>query len=205
MEYPDRKELTELENSLVARFISGDGGAFAGLVDIYKDRVHQFILCILGPDREAEDIAQEVFIQIYKSLKTFRRESSFGTWAYALTRNVCRRRLRDRGRDAGLFGGADEESGYEPRDTAPSIEIKFENEETGKLIRAAVDGLSPLHRSVIFLSCWERLSYEEIAGALDIPVGTVRSRIHNAMAALAKRLRPVLKPGTEVNEHEMPV
>ncbi|MDO8805560.1 MAG: RNA polymerase sigma factor [Elusimicrobiota bacterium] len=192
MEHPDRKELIELENSLISRFIGGDAEAFAGLVDIYKDRVHQFILCILGPDREAEDIAQEVFIQIYKSLGAFRRESSFGTWAYSLTRNVCRRRLRDRGREAGLFSGDDGESGGEPRDAAPSVEIKFENEETGKIIRAAVDGLSPLHRSVIFLSCWEHLSYKEIAAALDIPIGTVRSRIHNALAALSTRLKPVL-------------
>jgi len=200
MEYPDKKRAVELENDLVSRFIDGDGEAFAGLVELYKDRVHQFIICILGADREAEDIAQEVFIQIYKSLGAFRRESAFSTWAYSLTRNVCRRRLRDRGREAGLFAVADGENGDEPRDSALPAEIKLENDETGEIIRAAVAGLSPLHRSVIFLSCWEHLSYEEIAGTLDIPVGTVRSRIHNAMAALAQRLKPVLNPGTEVND-----
>lgn len=205
MEYPDKKELTALENSLVLRFQEGDEEAFAGLVELYKDRVHQFIICILGPDRESEDLAQEVFIQIYKSLGSFRRESAFGTWAYSLTRNVCRRRLRDRGREAGLFAETDGESGRQLPDPAPSTELLFENEETGEVVRAAVGGLSPLHRSVLFLSCWEHLSYEEIAAALDIPVGTVRSRIHNAMAALSRRLRPVLNPGPEVNEHELPV
>lgn len=195
MEYPDRIISIDLENGLISRFRGGDTEAFAGLVELYKDRIHQFVLCILGPDREAEDIAQEVFIQIYRSLGAFRGEAAFSTWAYSLTRNVCRRRLRDRGRETGLFGGAAVDGGYEPRDTAPSIEIKLENAETGEIIRAAVAGLSPLHRSVIFLSCWERLSYEQIAEALDIPVGTVRSRIHNAMAALAQRLKPVLNPG----------
>lgn len=188
MDYPDKNERTNLENGLISRFLAGDTDAFTGLADLYKDRIHQFIICILGPDRESEDITQEVFIQLYKSLGNFRRESAFSTWAYSLTRNVCRRRLRDRGRESGLF--ADEEEGSDLSDRAPSIETVFEREEDGRLVRAAVDGLSPLHRTVLFLSCWERMSYEEIAAALEIPVGTVRSRIHNAMAALALKLDP---------------
>lgn len=188
MDYPDKNERTNLENGLISRFLAGDTDAFTGLADLYKDRIHQFIICILGPDRESEDITQEVFIQLYKSLGNFRRESAFSTWAYSLTRNVCRRRLRDRGRESGLF--ADEEEGSDLPDRAPSIETVFEREEDGRLVRAAVDGLSPLHRTVLFLSCWERMSYEEIAAALEIPVGTVRSRIHNAMAALALKLDP---------------
>ena len=205
MDHSDRKSLAALENSLIENFRKGEDDAFAGLAELYKDRIHQFILCILGPDREAEDIAQEAFIQIYKSLKSFRGGSAFSTWAYSLTRNVCRHRLRDRGRKAELFGNLDDTAGYDLPDMAPSMEINLENQETGKIIRAAVDGLSPLHRTVIFLSCWEHLSYEEIASALDIPLGTVRSRIHNAMTALAQELKPILKPGTEVNDHEMPV
>ncbi|MDA8130367.1 MAG: sigma-70 family RNA polymerase sigma factor [Elusimicrobia bacterium] len=191
---PDKKELAARENALAERFIGGDVSAFADLVELYKDRVHRFITCILGPDRESEDIAQEVFIQVYRSLESFRRESRLSTWIYALARNVCRRRLRERGREAGLFAAAADEDGYEPPDAAPSAESAFEGMESGRAVRDAVDGLSPLHRSVIFLSCWEQLSYQEIADALDIPVGTVRSRIHNAMAALAARLKAVLAP-----------
>ena len=169
-------------------------GMLDDLIRRFGDRVYKRAYYHVRDRYMAEDIAQEVFIQIYRSLGAFRREAAFSTWAYSLTRNVCRRRLRDRGREAGLFGGADDGSGYEPRDTLPSVEIKLENEETNEIIRAAMAGLSPLHRSVLFLSCWEHLSYEEIAGALDIPLGTVRSRIHNAMAALARKLKPVLNP-----------
>lgn len=194
MEYQDKKELKILENALISHFLGGEADAFAGLVELYKERVHQFIICILGPDRESEDIAQEVFIQIYKSLGGFRRESAFSTWAYSLTRNVCLRHLRDRGREAGLFSRIDDDGGHELPDTAPSVEAVFESAESGEAVRAAVGGLSPQHRSVIFLSCWEHFSYEEIAAALDIPVGTVRSRIHNAMAALAIRLKPAATP-----------
>ena len=171
----------------------GGNADFAVLVDQYKDRIHQFVLCILGPDREAEDITQEVFVQIYTSLKSFRRDSSFSTWAYAVARNVCRRRLRSRGREPLLFSAdTDDSTVYEIPDGAPAHEIVLENEETQKAVRDAVDALSPIHRTVIFLSCWERLSYAEISVALDIPVGTVRSRLHNAVAALAQRLRPAL-------------
>ncbi|HBB67264.1 MAG TPA: hypothetical protein DCZ93_08180 [Elusimicrobia bacterium] len=190
MEYPDKKDLAVLENKLVSLFLGGDLDSFARLVDLYKDRVHQFIICILGPDRDAEDLAQEVFIQIHNTLPGFRREAAFSTWVYSLTRNVCRRRLRDRGREAGLFAETGGDGGYELPDKGPSVEASFESAEDGRRVRDAVAGLSPLHRSVIFLSCWERLSYEEIAAALGIPVGTVRSRIHNAMAALAQKLDP---------------
>jgi len=189
---PDKDELAARESCLTERFISGDVSAFAELAELYKDRVHGFVACILGPDRESEDIAQEVLIQVYKSLSSFRREARLSTWIYALARNVCRRRLRERGREAGLFAAAKDESGYELPDAASSAEAVFEGAESARAVRDAIDGLSPLHRTVIFLSCWERLSYQEIADALDIPVGTVRSRIHNAMAALAIRLKTVI-------------
>lgn len=199
MDYRDKKERMAAENDLISRFLGGEPAAFARLVELYKDRVHQFIICVLGPDRESEDIAQEVFIQIYRSLSNFRREAAFGTWVYSLTRNVCLRKLRDRGREAGLFAANDWDGACELPDTAPSVEAAFENGESAERVRAAVDGLSPLHRSVLFLSCWEQLSYAEIAAALDIPVGTVRSRLHNALAALARELKPGLNPCAEVN------
>jgi RNA polymerase sigma-70 factor (ECF subfamily) len=201
MDYPDKNALAMLEKGLIERFRNGEEDAFAGLAELYKDRLHQFILCILGPDREAEDIAQEAFVQIYKSMGSFRGDCAFSTWAYSITRNVCRHKLRARGREAGLFGELGENDGSAP-DMAPSFDLDLENKENGELVRAAVDGLSPLHRAVIFLSCWERLSYGEIARALDIPIGTVRSRIHNAMAALAQKLKPAFNP--EVNDNEMP-
>lgn len=193
MELTDKNSLAELENGLVARFKGGDDAAFAGLADLYKDRIHQFILCVLGPDREAEDIAQEAFLQIYRSLPAFRGDSAFGTWAYAVTRNVCRRRLRERGREAAfLYEG---EAPADLPEAGPSHELALESAETRELVRREIAALSPLHRSVIFLSCWERLSYAEMAEALDIPVGTVRSRLHNALAALGARLNKVFTEG----------
>ena len=136
MDRPDKNALALLEKGFIERIRRGDAGAFAGLAELYKDRLHQFILCILGPDREAEDIAQEAFIQIYRSLGSFRGDCAFGTWAYSITRNVCRHKLRERGREAGLFSELGENDGSVP-DRAPSVELDLENAETGKLVRAA--------------------------------------------------------------------
>jgi len=193
MDSPGRHNSAAQENELISRFLGGEHAAFAGLVELYKNSIHQFIICILGPDRDAEDIAQEVFIQIYNSLSSFRRDSSFSTWAYALARNVCRRHLRSRGREPILLNeSTDDKTINEIPDGAPPHETIIENAETQKIVQEAINGLSPIHRTVLFLSCWERLSYAEISLALDVPVGTVRSRLHNAMAALAQKLRPVL-------------
>ena len=192
MDYPDRNTLAAREKELLERFIKGDENAFAGLADLYKDRIHQFILCILGPDREAEDIAQEVFVQIYRALPSFRGGSAFSTWAYAVTRNVCRHRLRARGREAGFMQDSDGGVLWNVQEPGPGPGPALESEETKRIVRAQIAMLSPVHRAVIFLSCWEKLSYAEIAQALDIPLGTVRSRLHNALAALALRLKPAL-------------
>lgn len=200
MEYPDRQKSESRENAAIGRFRNGETAAFAELAELYKDRIHRFIACILGPDREAEDIAQEAFVQMYRSLGSFKGGSSFGTWAYAVTRNVCRRRLRARGRETPLFDREEEGPRREPPDPAPSQDAALESAETKALVRSAVDGLPPIHRAVIFLSCWEGLSYAEIAEALEIPVGTVRSRLHNAMLALERRLGPA--PGREKRKEQ---
>lgn len=192
MVLPDITRFAAPERDLIARIRNGDDKAFSGLVEMYKDRIHQFILCILGPDREAEDLVQEVFIQIYRSLPAFRGSSSFSTWAYAIARNVCRHQLRKRGRDNIFTAGDESEALYSIPESGPTQELAMETEETKALVRSGIDALSPIHRSVIFLSCWEKLSYAEMAEALGIPVGTVRSRLHNALAALAERLKTVL-------------
>ncbi len=182
------------EMTLIKRAANGENGAFAELVDLYKDKIHCFILCVIGPDRESEDIAQEVFIQIYRSIKSFRGDSNFSTWAYAITRNVCLHRLRVRKRENALIAHNGDAAVFDIPDSAPGQEMSFESKEAKKQIRLVIDSLSPIHRAVIFLSCWERFSYKEMAEALDVPLGTVRSRMHNAMAALAKKLKPAFNP-----------
>jgi RNA polymerase sigma-70 factor (ECF subfamily) len=188
----DKSQAKSRENDLAKLAGAGDFHAFSELAEIFKDRLHQFILCIIGPDREAEDLTQEAFIRIYKALPSFRGDCAFSTWAYAVTRNVCRGALRKRGREADILEDAGEERLARAADQAPLPGELLGSRETAAIVRTEIEALSPIHRAVIFLSCWEKLSYEEMARALDIPMGTVRSRLHNALAALSARLRKAL-------------
>ncbi|MDQ7774328.1 MAG: sigma-70 family RNA polymerase sigma factor [Elusimicrobiales bacterium] len=188
----DKSRARSRENDLARLAGTGDLRAFSELVEIFKDRLHQFILCIIGPDRETEDLTQEAFIRIYKALPSFRGDCAFSTWAYAVTRNVCRGALRKRGREGDILEDAGEERLARVPDRAPLPGELLGKRETAAIVRAEIEELSPIHRAVLFLNCWEKLSYEEMAQALDIPLGTVRSRLHNALAALSARLRKAL-------------
>lgn len=190
----EREARTQRDRDAVARFLAGDETAFTVLVDAHKDNVHQFVRSLLGA-AEAEDQAQEVFIQVFRSLRSFRGDSSFSTWLYCLARNVCRHRLRALG--AAKRGPAGDIDLLELPDGEPSLLARLEAEETRALVRAAVNDLPPGHREVIVLSHWERLRYEEISAVLEIPVGTVKSRVHNAVAALTKALLPRLRQAEE--------
>ncbi len=190
----EREARAHRDKEAVARFLAGDETAFAVLVDAHKDNVHQFVRSILGAG-EAEDQAQEVFMQVFRSLRSFRGDASFSTWLYCLARNVCRHRLRALG--AAKRGSTEEIDSLELPDGEPTSFARLEAEETRALVRAAVDELPPGHRAVIVLSHWEGLRYEDISKVLEIPEGTVKSRVHNAVAALTKALLPRLQQGEE--------
>ena len=190
----EREARARRDKDAVGRFLMGDEAAFVVLVDAYKDSVHQFVRSLLGAG-EAEDQTQEVFIQVFQSLRSFREDSSFSTWLYCLARNVCRHCLRALG--AAKRGPTEEIEPLDLPDGEPSPLARLEAEEMRALVRAAVDDLPPAHRAVIVLSHWERLRYEEISEVLEIPEGTVKSRVHNAVAALTKNLLPHLQQAEE--------
>jgi RNA polymerase sigma-70 factor (ECF subfamily) len=185
MENTEAKESAERDAALVRRFLAGDEEAFSSLVALYQDGIYQFALWHGGATREAEDLAQEIFIEAFKSMKNFRGESSFKTWLYGLARNVCLYRARKNG--SGRMLQENEEFAEVP-DTFNHC-AEMEREEEMQSVREAVNGMPQIYREIILLREWENMSYEEIAQALAIPVGTVRSRLHNATLLLAKHLR----------------
>jgi len=173
------------DEELAGRFAAGDRAAFDALVRRHKDRVYRFVLCQGAGAADAEDVAQEVFIQLFRSAASFRGDSSFVSWLYALTRNV---HLTHRRRRAAIVERCVElehdEKHLEIPDGAPPLDQALEREERRRALKAALDALPAIHREAILLKDVEGLSYQEIAHALGIPLGTVRSRIHNATAAL---------------------
>jgi RNA polymerase sigma-70 factor (ECF subfamily) len=190
----------EGDEALLASFVAGRQEAFDGLVARHRDRVFQFARWYARADRDgAEDIAAEIWIEVFRSSASFRSESSFRTWLYSIARNVCLGWIKRRGAaNARLLPlEGEDDAPVEIPDGEPPVLDALERQEREKIVRAAVESLPPHHRVVLLLREWEGLSYQEIARALDLPLGTVRSRLHNALA----RLTLLLKTALEENVH----
>ena len=169
------------DERLVDRFLGGDRAAFDTLVRRYQDPVYRFVTWSIGDD-EADDVAQDVFVEVYRSLATWRRRSIFRTWLYGVARNVCRRHARRVAARVPVHGRIDVDDLPDPSDPALRAAQRDAN---AVVLLAAIAGLPPGQRATIMLRAWEGLSYDEIAAAMNVPVGTVRSRLHAARRTLA--------------------
>lgn len=185
------------DEDLLRRGVLGERNAFAELIYRHQDGVFQFVTWYIGSSvQEAEDLTQDVFLQVCRSAGSFKGRSSFRTWLYSVTRNLCHHRLRARKQQLTKLeplNSLDEEQLLQIPDYRPSALEAITNGDQDRLVREAVEKLAERHRIVLALRDWQDLSYEDIAKALAVPVGTVRSRLHNARAALAELIRPVLE------------
>jgi RNA polymerase sigma-70 factor, ECF subfamily len=176
---------------LARRFAAGDAGAFDELLSRHRDALFRFTRWSLGAARdEAEDITQDVLVEIYRSLPRFEGRSRLRTWMFGLARNVCRQRRRARLRASSNPTRSVELSASlrDLPDGSVDLDGALERREIREAVGLAIESLSPEQRSAVLLRDIEGLSYEEIAEVLAIPLGTVRSRLHNARLALAGRL-----------------
>lgn len=186
------------DERLVRAFAAGDAAAFDALVVRYKDMVYTMCSYLLGDADEAADQAQETFVKVYRSLKTFRFESSFSTWLYTIALNTCRNRLKSlsyRLRRKTVSLDDTDETGRAVMQIAdescrPSGEL--EKKELMNHVRQAIAGLSVDHRTVIVLCDIKGLTYEEICRITGRDMGTVKSRISRARNELKARLKGYL-------------
>jgi len=180
----------ETDEALAAAAASG-GAAFDELFRRYAPRVRHFVAWQTGGGEDAvEELTQEVFFQVYRSLPRFAGRSTFRTWLYALAGNVCRHHVRRRKRRLHWFASPEEDGPAidEMPDLAPTVVERLARRELHGEVRKQVARLPTPYRSVLLLRDWEDLSYAEIAEVLAIPVGTVRSRLHQARSRLAAAL-----------------
>lgn len=182
------------DQELVARVKAGDKQAFNVLVEKYQHKLVKLISGYVHDQNEALDVTQEAFIKAYRALPNFRGDSSFYTWLYRIGLNTAKnhlvswnRRPPDNDIDAQDAERYDIESRLKDHDTPEAIAQRDEIERT---VIMAIEELADDLRTAITLRELEGLSYEEIAQAMDCPIGTVRSRIFRARDAIAKRLRP---------------
>jgi RNA polymerase sigma-70 factor (ECF subfamily) len=187
-------EQSDLE--LVKRAQRGERGAFDLLVLRYQHKVVKLVARLLRDQAEAEDVAQEAFVKAYRALGSFRGDSAFYTWLYRIAVNTARNSIASRQRrplDYEADLSESELSAVESRmrhgDTPEAAVLSEEIRET---VNRAVGELPEDLRTAIILREVEGLSYEEIAAAMDCPVGTVRSRIFRAREAIDRNLKPLL-------------
>jgi RNA polymerase sigma-70 factor, ECF subfamily len=186
--------------SLVRRVQRGDKGAFDALVLKYQHKVVKLVMRYVRNPVEAEDIAQEAFIKAYRALPQFRGDSAFYTWLYRIAINTAKNALVSRDRSPVDFDldlqNPDESYDMHARlkDSATPEALAL-TDEIRAVVDSAIEALPEDLRTAIVLRELEGLSYEEIATAMDCPVGTVRSRIFRAREAIDRRLREVFEGG----------
>lgn len=186
--------MSELERTLLRRLRDRDERAFRELVETHRDRVFNITYRMLGDRAEAEDVAQEVFISVFKTIDTFRAEAKFSTWLYRVTVNHCKNRIKylarrhDRDRDE-LDETSHETNGAAgvPRHAQPDRAL--EGAQLEVLLQEAIAHLDDDQRVVVVLRDVEDLSIEEICEITGLPDGTVKSRLHRARLVLRKRLQ----------------
>lgn len=174
------------EKDLICRAARGDAEAFRQLVEAYQTPAYCLAARMCGPD-SAEDVTQEAFLAAWRALPEFRGDCRFSTWLYRLVSNAaidCLRREKKH-RDTG------DVDDLELPDGGPSPQEQAERSDTRDAVRRALDRLSPEHRQVLLLRFMQELDYGEIARALNVSEGTVKSRINRAKS----KLREVLAAG----------
>lgn len=173
---------------LIAETLKGQTAAFGKLVQKYQDRLYNTIVHVAGNAEDARDIVQEAFLQAFVKLDSFKGISAFYTWIYRIALNLAAG-LRRKQRPIGSLDHNREQFGMDPPDNHNNCPLdKLQQQERAGQVRRALAQLSKEHRTVLVLREIEDCSYETIAEMLDVPVGTVRSRIHRARMQLREEL-----------------
>jgi RNA polymerase sigma-70 factor (ECF subfamily) len=187
----------EIDRQLVARAQSGDKQAFNLLVEKYQRKLARLLSRFIRDPAEVEDVTQEAFIKAYRALPAFRGDSAFYTWLYRIGINTAKNYLMAMGRRAPTSTEveAEDAEGFEEGEQLRDIntpESLLLSNEIAETVNSTIQQLPEELRTAIQMREIEGMSYEDIAKAMDCPIGTVRSRIFRAREAIAEQLRPLL-------------
>lgn len=189
---PRRDDDRAADERTIEACLAGDQAAFGDLVGRHQDRLRNTLLRLTGSAEEAEDVAQEAFVQAYLKLETFQRTARFYTWLYRIAFNLAVSKSRKR-RPRVSLDAVQEAGGPEPTGEAMATPDRPVLEgERSELLHAAIAELAEDHRAVLVLREFDGCDYQQIAEMLDVPIGTVRSRLFRARAQLKQRLEGAL-------------
>jgi len=184
--------LKPVETRLARLSLKGDQRAFAEIVDMYKDKLYHLAFRMTSNRQEAEDVVQETFLRVYKNLDRYDENQKFSTWIYRIATNLCIDRLRKRKAIYSLDAESADHEGLDGYAMLPSDDRTPESElllsETQRLIQEAIATLPIKYKSVMILRYLQDLSLQEISDVLDMPVTTVKTRVHRGREFLRKKL-----------------
>ncbi len=172
------------DRRLAALALEGDDRAFAHLFNRYRDAIRQLLLQRAGSADDADDLLQETFIKVYIHLDRYNPDYTFGQWLYTIARNTFIDYVRRRPEDLSI-----DERFAAPASSAPTPEESIIRLQQRAQIERYLGQLPPLYRELITLRLFDEYSYEEIAGKLGLPIGTVKTRIHRAREQLCRLIR----------------
>ena len=190
-------EMSVAERLLVARLKDRDEEAFNEIVRTHGDKVFSLVYRMIGNRAEAEDLAQEVFVTVFKTVDSFRGESKFSTWLLRIAANHCKNRIKYLSRRPTDGAGFDETSEEHAARVvrAPPVQghieapdVLFEAAEMERIMQAAIETLEEDHRLLIVLRDVEELSYDEIGEVTGLAEGTIKSRLHRARMGIKEYL-----------------
>jgi len=178
------------DHRLIAECLRGDALAFGELIRRYQDRLFNLVYRLLGSVEDAQDVVQDSFLNAYRSLHSFKGDAEFFTWLYRIALNTAHSLKRKQRLVLSLHAGRGSQGPIDPLDDSDGNQPgdALERGEQERRIQAALNRLSPEHRAVLVLKEMEGQKYETIAEILQVPVGTIRSRLHRARMELRELL-----------------
>ena len=190
-----RERLQAMDDSaVVTAFLGGEERAFSELVTRYQTRLLNFVYRTIGDREKAEDLVQEVFIRVYRHLHRFDRSKKFSTWVYTIASNLAKNELRNRSRNPLVLfqtvqkNFQDEDRPLQFEDTTSRPDDMYRKRHLREIVEESVAKLPEHHRTVFVLRELEELSYKEISAIVEIPIGTVMSRLARARDLLQRRM-----------------
>lgn len=176
---------------LIEATLRGNSAAFGQLVQKYQDRLFNTMVHVVGAPEDARDVVQDAFVHAFVKLDTFHQSSAFYTWLYRIAFNVAVTHRRRR-RPTASVEHAREVTGEEPLDPGEGPDGRLEQSERCRQVHDALDQLTEEHRAILVLREIDGCCYETIAEVLDLPIGTVRSRLHRARLQLKELLKEMI-------------
>src|SRR5678815_3698700 len=176
-------------DEIIERCLNGDQSAWESIVRMYRRKVFNVAYKFVGRHDQAEDLTQDVFLKLYKSLDTFDRRANFQTWLISVSRNLCIDHYRAVRKERETINRDVDPADFAPVSPDPRADTLLEQRDRVRLLRQALDKLAPTLRTAVMLRDIQELTYQEIADKLHLPEGTVKSRINRGRTELARQIQ----------------